>query len=180
MKRVIRSSNNVEAMSLVRYKGHKLMPNSADFCWDILDSNNDLEATGFSTEKAAKEYVDKNLVTSCSRISASKQFTSTFPVNHGSKRYMCHMTEPEDDLNWSAQLTRISPYDDAEYVWAKIDPNKQVKFIKDGRIIDKMQMDQYDEDNFETFDEYVDYVLDSVVTELINMNKDIKPVMVHN
>ena len=37
----------------------------------------------------------------------------------------------------------------------------------------------YDEEEFESFDEYIDYILETTAEELVNFNKNIEPVMVH-
>ena len=85
------------------------------------------------------------------------------------------------------QIIKIAPYDDAEYVWAKIESNGLVKFIKDGKVIDRMQLNTYeyvDPDDYrmlyDSVDEYIDICVDSVIDELDAMNRNIKPIMVHN
>lgn len=85
---------------------------------------------------------------------------------------------PENGLVY-ASLSKLAPYDDAEYVWAKI-KGLNVDFIQDGKIIDHMPLWSYEPDDYEDVEEYVNQILDQVVVELKNMNKDIKPVMVHN
>lgn len=101
-------------------------------------------------------------------------------VKHGpTMRYMCHYGNIESP-EFVASLSKIAPYDDAEYVWARIYENKKVDFIKDGHAIDSMQLPRYDEDNYESAGEYVDDCIDIVVLELNEFNQKIKPVMVHN
>lgn len=101
-------------------------------------------------------------------------------VKHGpTMRYMCHYGNIESP-EFVASLSKIAPYDDAEYVWARIYENKKVDFIKDGHTIDSIQLPRYDEDDYESAGEYVDDCIDRVVVELNEFNKTIKPRMAHN
>lgn len=101
-------------------------------------------------------------------------------VMHGPTiRYMCHYGNIESP-EFVASLSKIAPYDDAEYVWARIYENKKVDFIQNGSVIDSMQLPRYDEENYESVGEYVDDCIDRVVVKLNEFNKKIKPRMVHN
>lgn len=113
------------------------------------------------------------------KATTASHYESRFPVNHGSEKYFCYMHE-DDSPFFECELHKVSPYDDADYAWAKMSRNGQVVFYKSGKVVDKMQMHSYDYDEYDSYDEYVDDVLDSIVVELININKDVKPVMVHN
>ncbi len=77
-----------------------------------------------------------------------------------------------------AQISEIHPYDDAEYAWAKVD-NSIAYFYKDGKLLDKMHLADYDEDMDGDYEVWWKDMIDSVAEELHNMNKDVKPVMVH-
>ena len=117
------------------------------------------------------------------------RLTDSFVVEHGPNiRYMCHIGN-ENSPNFSAQLSKISPYDDADYVWARIYENKKVNFIKNGKVIRSIQLESYEDyysgEDYESLDEldlqgYINDCLDTVVFELHDFNKKIKPVMVHN
>lgn len=113
---------------------------------------------------------------------AADDFSSKFEVFHGPEKYFCYYNESGLQPTYEAELHKIAPYDDAEYAWARIHYNGLVEFYKAGKLIDKMQLWSFDEDDdyYESFDQYVDDTLDNVVVELINMNKDVKPVMVYN
>lgn len=76
-------------------------------------------------------------------------------------------------------IQKLSPYDDADYVWAKVDGNGQFKFIHKGKVIDKMQVHYYDEDDYDSVDEYFNDVIESVAEELVSLNKSIEPRMIH-
>jgi len=57
------AEGDVEATSLVNYKGYKILPDRHAFCWNVLDKDASLIETGFQNERAAKEYIDVNLST---------------------------------------------------------------------------------------------------------------------
>ena len=119
----------------------------------------------------------------------NSKLTDSFVVEHGPRiRYMCHIGN-EHSPNFVASLSKISPYDDAEYVWARIYENKKVDFIKNGKVIDSTQLRSYEQyysgEDYESLDEldlydYINSCLDIVVLELADFNKKIKPVMVYN
>ena len=68
--------------------------------------------------------------------SFNDKLTDSFVVEHGPNiRYMCHIGN-EHSPNFVASLSKISPYDDADYVWARIYENKKVEFLKNGKVID--------------------------------------------
>lgn len=116
----------------------------------------------------------------------------------GSKKYRYKLEKPslrnyyfsgdvdEDRFVFSGQITKLAPYDDAEYFWAKIEPNGQVKYIHDGKIVDKAQLWSYDPDDYEDyghnegFYEYLEQVFESVATDLKEFNQNIELRMVHN
>ena len=102
-----------------------------------------------------------------------------FEFQHGRKRFMARVTA-DNNLIRKAQITLIHPYDDAEYSWAKVE-GPQATFIRDGKVLDRMTIWEYDEDDYENgFDEYVGEVLDTIATTLIDFDRDIEPIMVHN
>lgn len=80
----------------------------------------------------------------------------------------------------SGQITKVAPYDDADYFWAKIERNGQVKFIQDRKIKDKMQLWAYEEDDYENVDEYIDDIVTETAKELNKFNRDISPRIIHN
>ena len=78
------------------------------------------------------------------------------------------------------EISKIAPYDDAEYVWAKISGNGQVKYIQDGKVIDKAQMWSYEDEDYENVDDYFSDIINEAAKDLVRYNKDIEPRMVHN
>ena len=109
-----------------------------------------------------------------------KQYDNYYAVNHGPQRFGVHSSGESDPLFFECQVSEIHPYDDAEYTWAKMGSNKQVQFIRDGKIQDKMQMHEYEPDDYESVENYYEDIVDSICTELMGMNADVKPIMIHN
>ena len=101
--------------------------------------------------------------------------------------YMIHYvgldTGPSSDAqslfdNFAAQVTEIHPYDDANYAWAKIQ-NGVIEYFREGKRIDRsfyFTADDYEIDN----SEWCQTVVDEAIFRLRDMNKGVKPVMVHN
>lgn len=117
------------------------------------------------------------------RVVASKSWNGHDATYHKYTRsgqdFSVYMYDENDPIAVRFSISEIHPYDDAEYTWARYD-NLVVEFIKGGKVIDKMHMHDYDEDYYETVDEYVADLLDSTAVELIEMNKYVKPRIVHN
>lgn len=69
---------------------------------------------------------------------------------------------------------------------AKIGFNGQTIFYRNGKVVDKMQLASFEPDDYEEYyegaavDAYINDCLDTVATELLQMNRDVKPIMVHN
>ena len=114
-------------------------------------------------------------------IRASVEYPEYATFQHGRKRFSSHINyDGPYEGSFAATISEIHPYDDAEYTWAKIAFNGSVKFIRDGKVVDKMQLPTYEEDDYGRIEDYYDDMLDTVAVELIDMNRDVKPIMVHN
>jgi len=77
-------------------------------------------------------------------------------------------------------VQKIAPYDDADYAWAKVNGNGLIEFIKDGKIVDKMQTHAYEEEDYEDVNEYFNDIIESVAEELKKINQSIKPRMMYD
>lgn len=103
-----------------------------------------------------------------------------FVIPRTKRRYMFKgKVDSKRGLAWG-DISRIAPYDDADYFWAKITGNGQVQFIHNGRVEDKMQMWSYDEDDYESIDEYFNDIVFEAAKELDHFNDSIKPRMMYN
>ena len=116
------------------------------------------------------------------QISASSKYNDYMTINHGPQKFSVHISyDGPYEGSFAAQISEVHPYDDAEYAWARIGFNGSTDFIKDGKIIDKMQLPTYEDDDlYENVEEYYSDMLDSVAVELMNINKDVKPRMMYN
>ena len=82
----------------------------------------------------------------------------------------------------SAYWTKISPYDDADYVWGYCKGGNKVDFFKGspGKKVDSLYWHSYDPEDYESFDEYLNEFIIETAKEIDNYNKDIEPRIVHN
>lgn len=122
----------------------------------------------------------KRVITSAS--SYSSPYTKYNSYQRGRQKYSVHFNEPENPIDFKAQITEIHPYDDADYVWARIGAKgaMEVEFVQNYKVIDRMQMHYYDDEDYENVDEYYDEIIDRVCIELSYFNKDVEPRMIHN
>jgi hypothetical protein len=98
------------------------------------------------------------------------------------QKFAIHQNNPADPNNWKATISEIHPYDDAEYLWARVGKRGtlSVEFIQNGKVIDTMQLHYYEPDEYEHEEEYYDEVTDAICLALLNFNKDVEPIMIHN
>ena len=114
-------------------------------------------------------------------ISASSQYTDYTSIQHGKQRFSVHYSfNGPYEGSFVAQISEIHPYDDADYVWAKINANGRIDYIKNGRVIDRAQLPDYIEEDYEDVNEYYNEMIDMVAVDIMDMNRSIKPVMIHN
>lgn len=78
------------------------------------------------------------------------------------------------------QISRIAPYDDADYWWARINGGGLIEFIHDGKVQDTLEFKDFDEEAYETVREYMDEMADTAVRKLDEKNESIKPVMMYD
>ena len=117
------------------------------------------------------------------KVLASKDeyFTYDRPSGRSVQKYGIDMYN-DDTKYLKFQISPIHPYDDADYTWARCGyiGGNLVQFIFKGKVVDRMQLWSYDEEDYEDEDEYIREVIDAVCTELNHFNADVEPRMVHN
>lgn len=120
-------------------------------------------------------------------IKANTEYPDYITITHGHRQFGVHINDDGPyEGSFAASISEIHPYDDAEYTWAKIGFNGQTIFYRNGKVVDKMQLASYEPDDYEEYyegaavDTYINDCLDTVATELLQMNRDVKPIMVHN
>jgi len=74
------------------------------------------------------------------------------------------------------------PYDDAEYTMAFVGRRgvMNVEFVRGGKVISRMQFHSYEEEDYERPEDYVTDVLDQIAVEILDLDKNVEPKMVHN
>lgn len=79
---------------------------------------------------------------------------------------------------FKATVSRIAPYDDANYAWANIHDGK-IELIRDGKIIDTEYYFNADDMDVENI-EWCDDIIDQAVYALIEIDKDMQPRIITN
>lgn len=118
-----------------------------------------------------------------SRAGVYKDFSV---VSHNGHRYALRTTgevSPDDDpfklfRTFQAEISKIAPYDDANYVWAKIGKGETQYFMEDEFLDRAYYMTPWDWDLENS--EWVETIIESAILELEEYNKNISPKMVHN
>ena len=116
----------------------------------------------------------------------TKHYNTYYYIEYENHNYSIHDIEIDDDIfnnslikDYKAEISRSAPYDDADYVWAKIE-NGVIKFIKDGHVIDKVDCSTDHTDDFEYSSEYTENLILTALENLENYNYNIEPRIVHN
>ena len=106
-------------------------------------------------------------------------------VTKDRKKYAVHYTEVNTDQDaWTiysdfrAQVSKISPYDDADYAWADI-RNGHIDVIRNGKVVKRSYYFNADDMDVENT-EWCDIIIDEAIDLIAKINKDIEPRMVYN
>lgn len=114
-------------------------------------------------------------------IKSSSALPNKWELDKGDgHRFIMRYSDPDRLGTFTADITEVHPYNDADYAWAHVD-GLSAKFYNRQGYIDKMHLWSYEpEDYADDVAGYVYDVFDAVCDELIKMNEKVKPVMVHN
>jgi len=114
------------------------------------------------------------------KILATKDYTYQ-TYKRGKQKFSIYMYN-DDVNNLKFQISTINPYDDADYAWARCGykGTNYVQFIKGGKVVDGMQLNYYEDEDYEDENEYLNEVIDSVCVELNSMNSSIKPKIIYD
>lgn len=106
-------------------------------------------------------------------------------VTKDRKKYAVHYTEVNTDQDaWTiysdfrAQVSKIAPYDDADYAWADI-RNGHIDVIRNGKVVKRSYYFNADDMDVENT-EWCDIIIDEAIDLIAKVNKDIEPRMVYN
>jgi len=103
-----------------------------------------------------------------------------FTYQRGRQQFGVHVFN-DNPIHLKFQVKEIHPYDLEEYTWARCGYKGAlyVEFIRNGKVLDGMQMHYYDEEDYEDENEYVNDIIDQVCVELRYYNKNIEPRIDH-
>ena len=107
-------------------------------------------------------------------------YTDYFTYNRGGTKFSIYSKYTDDPYNFQCSIEEIHPYDDADYYWIKKDGPASASLIKNGKTVGYIDIDEYDEDYYETPGEYIDDIIDYMCVELRNHNRNIKSKMIHD
>lgn len=118
----------------------------------------------------------KKLIKSSTSIQASKaeDWERRVVYNHGPRRFIAYMRNEDDPANFQCQVSEIHPYDLAEYAWAEKDSPSSATVYKDGKKIGYIRLHDYDPEDFEDDNDYLDYILDEIAVKLRDFNRNVK------
>lgn len=109
--------------------------------------------------------------------SRSNSYDRSFTYNVGKQAFSVKVSDDDDPYRIRFQISEIHPYDLTEYAWAKKTSPMEVSFYDDGHLVDTMTISDYDDDYFESVEDYFDTLIDTVCRELQTINKDKKPMI---
>lgn len=123
---------------------------------------------------------------SCTVTAASSgKLDKYMNVTKDRKKYAVHYTQVNTEQDaWTiysdfrAQVSRIAPYDDADYAWADI-RNGHIDVIRNGKVVKRSYYFNADDMEVENT-EWCDIIIDEAIDLIAKINKDIEPRMVYN
>lgn len=124
----------------------------------------------------------KRVITSSLKsIKSASQFGVQYTLNNWHNKsghnYFVRVRNEDDPLRLQLQISGLHPYDDAEYAWARVEsfrPNL-AQIIKNGKFLSSVEMEEYEEGDWETPESYIDAFVDRIIEELEEANKDVEP-----
>lgn len=120
-----------------------------------------------------------------SNANADLNLYDTFKL--GKKRFSVHYNnidngptaDPVSMLRqFKGQVSEIHPYDDADYAWADLSKGV-VDYYRSNKHIDKSYYGTSDDMDVEN-EEWCEAVLHAVAENLVDLNRDVEPLIIHN
>lgn len=121
------------------------------------------------------------------KVSITKNYDTLQTATYQGRDYALHYLQvhssSEADENkmyheFAAQITLIAPYDDADYVWAKIE-NGVITYIKNQKAFDRSFYFLPSDMGYEN-DEWVAAICDDAIETIARYNESVEPKMIHN
>lgn len=120
----------------------------------------------------------RSAVQNSTRVQGSSSYDNMITVRREKHDFIVRYSG-DRDYNLKCQIRRVTPYDDANYTWARYDHFK-AKYIRDGKVIDTSHMACYDDGEYEQFSEYCEDVVYTIIDNLIELDRNVEPRMIHN
>lgn len=120
----------------------------------------------------------RTAIENSTRVQGSSSYDNIITVRREKHDFIVRYSG-DRDYNLKCQIHRVTPYDDANYTWARYDHFK-AEYIRDRKVIDTSYMACYDDGEYEQFSEYCDDVVYTIIDNLIELDKNVEPRMVHN
>jgi len=115
--------------------------------------------------------------------SAVNPYTDRYNINVDGQKFTVYTAYGDDPENIQFQISEVHPYDDAKYAWAKKDRPVGATVYKDGKrygFIELRDVEEYFESEPNPSpEEYIKEIIEYTCKELRNINRNVKPVMVH-
>ena len=161
--------------------GYQLNRKTADYLSEIQEVFPDAKRKG----KLIIAHNIRSASSSTIVAASSSKLDKFMTVTKDRKKYAVQYTEVNTEQDaWTiysdfhAQVSRIAPYDDADYAWADI-KNGHIDVIKGGRTIKRSYYFNADDMDVENT-EWCDIIIDEAIELIAEVNKDIEPRMIYN
>lgn len=171
-----------DAKEGVTKSGYQLNRKTADYIEEIQEVFPDATRRGkLIIAHNIRSASSSTVVTAASSSKLDKYMN----VTKDRKKYAVHYTEVNTEQDaWTiysefrAQVSKIAPYDDADYAWADI-RNGHIDVIRNGKVVKRSYYFNADDMDVENT-EWCDIIIDEAIDLIAKINKDIEPRMVYN
>lgn len=121
----------------------------------------------------------KKLVKSSTNVNAATAYTDSFTYTRGRQKFSVHTAYSADPDKFQCQISEIHPYDLTDYAWAKKDQPASAAIVHNRKVVKRIPVPEWDEDSYETADEYCDDVIDTMCVQLKRFNSQFEPRIDH-
>lgn len=109
-----------------------------------------------------------------------RKFSEIVTVPRTNRRYRIKGQIDEYGGLFFAEIIRIAAYDDADYWWARANGGGLIEFIKDNKVQKTIEFKEFDDDVYETVQEYMDDMIDEALKQVDRLNDSVSPKMMYN
>lgn len=112
--------------------------------------------------------------------SDTQDYDRSFFYDRGRQRYHVNVMYEDDPYSFQFSISEIHPYDDAEYAWARKSSPADLSVIQDGHTVSHIPLPEWDEDEYESADEYYNELLDIACIALKEANAKVSSRMMYD